>query len=175
MRYSVEFAGGAKSVVELRPRPDAGPGLFGGEVDAAPIALRLALGPGAEFVAVAGDRVVRGLYERTAGGVVLHLGGARIELSVREEVGGGLRAAARRADGVVRAPMPGRVVRVLVAVGDEVAEGQGVAIVEAMKMENEIFAPHAGQVTEVPAVAGRPVESGEPLVVLGTSTRPRTP
>jgi len=49
----------------------------------------------------------------------------------------------------ITASMPGKVIRVLVAVGDEVAEGQGIVVVEAMKMQNELKAPRAGRVTSV--------------------------
>ena len=66
----------------------------------------------------------------------------------------------------VKAPMPGRVVRVLVQPGDEVALRQGVVVVEAMKMENELRAPKAGRVKEVAVEAGASVEAGRVLVVI---------
>lgn len=66
----------------------------------------------------------------------------------------------------VDAPMPGKIVRVLVKVGDEVAEGQGLVVVEAMKMENELKSPKAGKVSELHAVEGAAVESGAKLVVV---------
>ena len=66
----------------------------------------------------------------------------------------------------VQAPMPGRIVRVLVAAGQEVAAGQGLVVIEAMKMENELRAPRAGRVREVAAAEGQAVETGAPLVVL---------
>ena len=66
----------------------------------------------------------------------------------------------------VNAPMPGRVVRVLVAVGDEVAHRQGLIVVEAMKMENELGAPKAGRVTEIAVVEGVSVEAGRLLIVI---------
>jgi biotin carboxyl carrier protein len=66
----------------------------------------------------------------------------------------------------VDAPMPGKVVRVLVAVGDTVAEGQGLVVVEAMKMENELKSPKAGVVKELNAQEGQAVESGAKLVVV---------
>ena len=66
----------------------------------------------------------------------------------------------------VDAPMPGKVVRVLVKVGDEVEEGQGLVVVEAMKMENELKSPKAGKVTELHAQEGAAVESGARLVVV---------
>ena len=67
----------------------------------------------------------------------------------------------------IDAPMPGKVVRVMVKVGDEVREGQGLVVVEAMKMENELKSPKAGKVLELAAVEGAAVESGARLVVVG--------
>jgi len=64
----------------------------------------------------------------------------------------------------VRAAMPGKVVAVLVEVGTTVERGQGVLVIEAMKMENEIGAPRAGKVTEVLVKPGQAVESGELLL-----------
>ena len=62
--------------------------------------------------------------------------------------------------------MPGRIVRVLVKPGDEVALRQGLIVVEAMKMENELGSPKAGRVTEVAVVEGVSVEAGRLLVVV---------
>lgn len=72
------------------------------------------------------------------------------------------------ATGVQRltAPMPGRVVRVLVKAGDEVALRQGLVVVEAMKMENELVSPKAGRVREVAVAEGTSVEAGRLLVVV---------
>ncbi len=66
----------------------------------------------------------------------------------------------------VLAPMPGRVVRVLVGVGDEVTARQGVVVVEAMKMENELRAPKAGKVRDVSVTPGMSVEAGRVLMVI---------
>ena len=66
----------------------------------------------------------------------------------------------------VVAPMPGRVVRVLVAPGDVVAARQGVVVVEAMKMENELRSPKAGRVKDVAVTPGTSVEAGRVLVVI---------
>lgn len=67
----------------------------------------------------------------------------------------------------VLAPMPGLVVRVLVAAGEEVLEGQGVAILEAMKMENEIRSPRTGIVQTVLVHPGKTVNQGDALLVVG--------
>lgn len=67
----------------------------------------------------------------------------------------------------VKAPMPGRVVRILVTAGDRVKARQGVVVIEAMKMENELRSPRDGVVAEIRAVAGNAVEAGAVLVVIG--------
>jgi biotin carboxyl carrier protein len=66
----------------------------------------------------------------------------------------------------VTAPMPGKVVRVLVAAGDEVTAKQGLVVVEAMKMENELKAARDGRVCEVAVTEGQSVEAGTVLVVV---------
>jgi acetyl/propionyl-CoA carboxylase alpha subunit len=67
----------------------------------------------------------------------------------------------------LKAPMPGLVVRVLVAEGDQVAAGQGLVVLEAMKMENELKATVAGVVKSVRAAAGATVEKGQFLLEVG--------
>ena len=67
----------------------------------------------------------------------------------------------------VVAPMPGRIAKVLVKVGDAVAARQGLVVVEAMKMENELRSPCAGTVVEVRVLEGARVEANAVLVVVG--------
>lgn len=69
-------------------------------------------------------------------------------------------------DRVVRSPMPGRVVKVCVKVGDDVEVGQPLIVVEAMKMENELKARAAGRILEVHVEAGTAVEGNAKLVTL---------
>ncbi len=72
------------------------------------------------------------------------------------------------ADGTkVSAPMPGTILDVKVSVGDTVSEGQAVAILEAMKMENDINAPCAGKVLSVNVNKGETVETGSLVCVIG--------
>lgn len=66
----------------------------------------------------------------------------------------------------LKAMMPGRVVSVLVSAGDEVALHQGLVVVEAMKMENELKSPKAGKVTGIKVTPGQTVEKGDILVVV---------
>lgn len=72
----------------------------------------------------------------------------------------------REGEKEVRAFMPGKVVEVLAAVGDEIAKEQGLLVLEAMKMENEVRAPSAGKVKEIHVTPGQAVEAGELLVRL---------
>ncbi len=114
-------------------------------------------------------RSVEAYVERRDGRTTVWLDGSVYELDLVDE-----RAARRRRGGAadlggpqtVKAPMPGKVVKLLVAVGDRVEVGQGVVVVEAMKMENELRAPAAGVVKALPVAEGTPVESGTALVVL---------
>jgi biotin carboxyl carrier protein len=66
----------------------------------------------------------------------------------------------------IKSAMPGRVVNVLVAAGDDVKVDQGIIVVEAMKMENEVKSPKAGKVVEVKVVAGQAVEKGQLMIVI---------
>ena len=78
-------------------------------------------------------------------------------------------AAARASKGgrtAVRSVMPGRVLRVLVKPGERVEAKQGLVVVEAMKMENEVTAPRDGVVRELKVAPGRTVETGEILAVI---------
>jgi len=66
----------------------------------------------------------------------------------------------------ILAPMPGKVVRLLVKEGDRVEAGQGLLVVEAMKMQNEIRSPKSGTIERVLAKEGQPVNAGEVLCVV---------
>jgi biotin carboxyl carrier protein len=85
------------------------------------------------------------------------------ERRLRQRAAGAIIAEGKQ---VITAPMPGKVVKVFVKVGDLVVEGQGLVVVEAMKMENELKAPRAGKVIEVAAQEGTAVENGAKLVVV---------
>jgi biotin carboxyl carrier protein len=99
----------------------------------------------------------------------VHVNGRRVPVAVRPAGVGRRRAgAAGNADGPQRvvAPMPGKVVRVLVAPGDRVAARQGLVVVEAMKMENELRAARDGRVVSVAVAEGQSVDAGAVLAVV---------
>jgi biotin carboxyl carrier protein len=109
-----------------------------------------------------------GAPSKPQGGVVAWIGGKQLPVGL-----GDLRDRAPRSREAgsmgpqeVRTLMPGKVVRVLVAHGDEVTAGQGVMIVEAMKMQNELKAPKGGRVTRVCAEEGSTVMAGATLLVI---------
>lgn len=66
----------------------------------------------------------------------------------------------------VTAPMPGTILDIKVSVGDVVKENQVLAVLEAMKMENEIVAPRAGTITAIPAMKGAPIDVGKTILVI---------
>jgi biotin carboxyl carrier protein len=95
--------------------------------------------------------------------------GERREIGVLDErtrhIQGLVRLAEPAAQGaVIRAPMPGLVLRLPVVVGDTVAAGQGVLVLEAMKMENELKAPVPGVVASIAVQSGQAVEKGQVLL-----------
>ena len=99
----------------------------------------------------------------------IHLDGDRYEVEVVDERTRAIRemtgqGAAARGPSPIKAPMPGLVVRVDVEPGARVEAGQSVAIIEAMKMENDLKAESAGVVSRVAVAAGEPVEKGAVLV-----------
>jgi len=103
------------------------------------------------------------------GELLAYLGGRSAAVAVNaRRTGRGAADAGSGAHGEqkVCAPMPGRVVRVLVAPGDAVEARQPVVVVEAMKMENELRSPKAGRVKDVAVAPGTSVEAGRVLVVI---------
>jgi biotin carboxyl carrier protein len=101
----------------------------------------------------------------------IHLNGDRLTLDVVDERTRAIRAMTGQTGPAagprsVKAPMPGLVVRVAVEEGDRVTAGQTVAIIEAMKMENDLKADADGIVATVAVAPGEPVEKGTVLVEL---------
>ena len=109
-------------------------------------------------------------FEERGDEVIVHLKDQLVRIDVSDERRRRLKMARAgfSAEGrqIVTAPMPGKVVRFLVKTGDEVKEGQGLVVVEAMKMENELKSPKAGRVVEICAKEGAAVEINARLVVV---------
>lgn len=90
----------------------------------------------------------------------------RVDVFDPRELRGRRGAADASGPQAIAAPMPGRVIRVLVESGQEIAAGEGLIVVEAMKMQNEMKAPRAGRVAAVKTVAGATVSAGDVLLVI---------
>ena len=85
----------------------------------------------------------------------------------RHTLAGLAKAAGDSGEVTVKAPMPGLIADMLVAVGDSVERGQRVVVLEAMKMQNDLLAPRAGIIRAVKAAAGQAVNQGQPLLIIG--------
>ena len=116
----------------------------------------------------AGWPQLRRVRRRHAGGLVVTIEGYRFELEVRDPRRWSRKSAGGGAGAVqsIVSPMPGKVVRVLVAPGDEVVAGQGIVVVEAMKMQNELKSNRTGRVLSVAAKEGATVNAGELLATI---------
>ena len=106
--------------------------------------------------------------ETSQGDWIVAIGGRRYEIGVIDPRERSRRSGAAGAEGRqnITAPMPGKVIRVLVATGDSVAPGQGLIVVEAMKMQNEMKAHKAGKVVAIAAREGATVSAGEVLATI---------
>ena len=130
----------------------------------------LVLPHGAVSMLANGESYAVEFEERKDGEVVVLLQGQVTRVDVADERTLRLRAAnvgfSVEGKQTLTAPMPGKVVKVLVKQGQTVEEGQGLIVVEAMKMENELKSPKAGKVLEIAIKEGVAVESGARLVVV---------
>ncbi len=94
--------------------------------------------------------------------------GASVVVALAEAARGSATLAPReQGPSRLTAPMPGRIVRVLSSAGADVVAGQGLVVIEAMKMENELRAPRGGRLTELLVREGQAVEAGALLAVVG--------
>jgi biotin carboxyl carrier protein len=104
--------------------------------------------------------------ERRADGYRIALSGRVLDVGLAEGSAGPVQKTVAKGPARIQAPMPGKLVRVLVSAGQDVGAGQGLVVMEAMKMENEIRAPRAGRVKEAPVREGQAVDTGALLVLL---------
>jgi biotin carboxyl carrier protein len=164
---SIERAGpGRFRIVVHRPNADAG------EAPQARVVSAVRVGEYGLSLLLDGDHASRELHvtpSDAGGGFLVAIDGRNVALTVN-----GRRARRTPSDAggsghgeqSVVAPMPGRVVRVLVGPGDEVQARQPLVVVEAMKMENELRSPRSGTIKEVTVSAGMSVEAGRVLVTV---------
>lgn len=127
-------------------------------------------GPGG-FSVLLGERSIRVVSLGNDGKYDVLCDGIPLEVAVETERSRLLKkyaSASKRTARVdeLRAPMPALVVRVEVKIGEEVVAGQGLVVLEAMKMENELKATHPGRVKDIRVEKGKAVEKGELLLIL---------
>ena len=115
-----------------------------------------------------GGRSLEVTVEQAAGALLARVNGQEFQVEIadprswRRARGAGLELEGRQQ---LLAPMPGKIVRVLVAPGQQVESGQGLLVIEAMKMQNELRSPKSGKVEKV-ALEGQTVNAGEVLAVV---------
>jgi biotin carboxyl carrier protein len=115
-----------------------------------------------------GNKAYEVKCERVAGEMHLWVGSARFAAEVRDprSLRGRGRAVDDHGPKKLTAPMPGKIVRVLVSQGDEVEAGAGVLVVEAMKMQNEIKSPKKGTIQKILVSGGAAVNAGDVLAIV---------
>lgn len=126
-------------------------------------------GPGSWSLVGPGGRHVQATVHRDGDGVVtVAIGTARFSFELLDDLTARAMSTAGRAGtrkgGDLKSAIPGRVVRLLVAPGDEVTLGQSLLVLEAMKMENEVRSPRAGRIRSIEVAAGQAVGGGDLLV-----------
>jgi biotin carboxyl carrier protein len=129
----------------------------------------LLVGPPSDSAKAVGDGSFEVAFATPApGAMTVHVDGIPIDVSVATARRAGTSASSHTGEGPQRvtAPMPGKIVKLLVKPGDKVQARQGLVVVEAMKMENELRARAAGMVREVRVAEGASVEAGAILVIL---------
>jgi biotin carboxyl carrier protein len=121
------------------------------------------------FLLKDGSRIYEASTSRTADGTLVTIGGREHRVSLTDPKrlrgsAGGAEAAGGRAE--IKTAMPGKVVRILKAAGDPVEKGEGVIVVEAMKMQNEMRSPKDGVIDTINVAEGDTVAAGDVLLVI---------
>lgn len=165
MKFVVEIQG-RESIVDIQMR-DGRPTF---SIDGQPVEADAAeIEPGVYSI-VRGGRSFEAKIQESGGQLEVHIAGQAYPwlVTVRDPRWPRRSSSVSAAEGrqEIAAPMPGKVVRVLVEEQQAVTAGQGLVVVEAMKMQNEIKSPKAGLVTRVSVRPGAAVHAGETLVVV---------
>ena len=165
MKYKVCISGKSYAV-ELEHKADGWQARLDGEAMAADVVETL---PDTFSVLFSGQSHQVCVTPSSGGQLQLQTGGLEFTAEVIDPRSwSGRRHGAAEAEGrqQIVAPMPGKVVRLLVKAGDAVEAGQGLLVVEAMKMQNEIRSPKSGSVERVLVAEGQAVNAGEVLCVV---------
>jgi biotin carboxyl carrier protein len=163
--FDIELAGTKHRIENTQSGEREGWRIDGREV----VADAVEIAPGVYSLLIGGQAIeVR--VEKFAGKLRVAVGGREYEASVRDprewkRSGGGAAESEGRAQ--IMAPMPGKVIRLLVAAGDAVDAGQGIVVVEAMKMQNEIRSQKSGKVEKLAVVEGQTVNAGDLVAIVG--------
>ena len=166
MKYEIKI-NGAKRTVEFSPQSrDAAPSKF--TVDGRAVeADAVRISPFAYSIIVGGQSFEL-TAEESPEGLLVRTNGREFRVDIvdprswRRRHGAGIELEGRQQ---LMAPMPGKVVRVLVAAGQKVEAGQGLLVIEAMKMQNEVRSPKSGTIEKV-AREGQTVNAGEILAIV---------
>lgn len=169
MKYHIE-AGGRTVWIQVDPQGD---GTFRVAIEGAPPRMaRLLEGTDGEVIQI-GSRIIPVRIEGRRPPSILYVAARRRGVAIieneRERSLGARRPSDKGTQGIVCAPMPGKIARICVQPGDEVEQGTPLVVMSAMKMENELLAGVTGRVEEVYVGPGDTVESGAKLVRIGKS------
>ena len=166
MKYEIVINGARRNVEFTAPADGASHVTF--TVDGRPVeadAVRIARGA---YSVLLGGRSLEVTAEETSDGLLLRTNGREFLVDIidprswRRGRGAGIELEGRQQ---LVAPMPGKIVRVLVEAGQQVTAGQGLLVIEAMKMQNEIRSPKSGTVEKL-AREGQTVNAGEVLAIV---------
>lgn len=147
-------------------------GVVSADIDGRHYDLELRERAAGEYLLIRGNEVNNVRTEQrggASGSYEVILGGRRYEIKIEDPKrlrSSQSSAADHTGAAELVSPMPGKIVRVLVAEGDEVEAGAGVIVVEAMKMQNEMKAPKAGVIASINATEGATVNAGDVLAVI---------
>jgi acetyl/propionyl-CoA carboxylase alpha subunit len=161
MSLEVRIAGKLRQV-DLRKEGDRYHGRIGKQRVEAEVLDR---GPGSLLIRM-GDRTYDVTFDSDGERLLLDLGSRQVALEILDPLrrdGPGDKIHAQGGRREIRAAMPGKVVAVKVQPGESVTRGQGLMVLEAMKMENEVPSPCSGKVIQVAVVTGETVETGSLL------------
>jgi len=165
MKLKVELAGRTRSLELARDGQRLTATLDGQAVEADAVEV----GPGIYSILIAGNSF-EAQVEAGPNSMTVSVGGRRIPVRVVDpRQWQGRRGVSVEAEGrqQIVAPMPGKVVRILVQQGEKADAGQGILVVEAMKMQNEIRSPKTGTVERMLVTEGQAVNAGEVVAVVG--------